>query len=46
MKNKGQVQTLKKVFRYLGRYRIFVLFSLLLAAIVVGLTLYVPMLTG
>ena len=46
MKNKGHIQTLKKVFHYLGRYRIFVLISLLLAAVVVGLTLYVPMLTG
>lgn len=46
MNNKGQIQTLKKVFHYLGRYRIFVLISLFLAAIVVGLTLYVPMLTG
>lgn len=46
MKNKSQIQTLKKVFRYLGKYRIFVIFSIILAAIVVGLTLYVPMLTG
>ena len=46
MKHKGQIQTLKKVFHYLGRYRIFVLISLLLAAATVGLTLYVPMLTG
>lgn len=46
MKNKSQIQTLKKVFRYLGKYRIFVMISIILAAIVVGLILYVPMLTG
>lgn len=42
----NQRDTLKKVFRYLGRYRIFVVFSLLLAAVSVALTLYVPKLTG
>ena len=41
-----QAQILKKVFRYLGKYRIFVLFSILLAAVTVALTLYVPKLTG
>ena len=46
MKNKSQIQTLKKVFRYLGKYRFFVMLSVILSAIVVGLTLYVPMLTG
>ena len=46
MKNKSQIQILKKVFRYLGKYRFFVMLSIILAAIVVGLTLYVPMLTG
>ena len=46
MKNKSQIHTLKKVFRYLGRYRIFVMISMVLAAATVGLTLYVPMLTG
>ena len=34
------------MFRYLGKYRIFVVFSLLLAAVSVALTLYVPKLTG
>lgn len=42
----GQGKTLKKVFQYLGRYRIFVVFSILLAAVSVALTLYVPKLTG
>ena len=42
----GQGKTLKKVFRYLGRYRIFAVFSILLAAVSVALTLYVPKLTG
>ena len=45
-KNTGQRKTLKKVFRYLGRYRIFVVLSTMLAAISVALTLYVPKLTG
>lgn len=45
-KNTGQRKTLKKVFRYLGRYRIFVVVSTMLAAISVALTLYVPKLTG
>ena len=43
---KSQPETLKKVFRYLGRYRIYVVFSILLAAVSVALTLYVPKLTG
>ena len=45
-KDRGQAETLKKVFRYLGRYRIFVIFSILLAAVSVALTLYIPKLTG
>lgn len=44
--NKRQGQTLRKVFRRLGRYRIFVVFSVLLAAVSVALTLYIPKLTG
>ena len=43
---KKQSETLKKVFRYLGKYRIFVVFSILLAAVTVALTLYIPKLTG
>ena len=45
-KRKSQSETLKKVFRYLGKYRIFVVFSILLAAVSVALTLYIPKLTG
>lgn len=45
-KKPGQGETLKKVFRRLGRYRIFVVFSVLLAAASVALTLYIPKLTG
>lgn len=46
MENKSQIQTLKKVFHYLGKYRFIVFLSVVLSAIVVALTLYVPMLTG
>ncbi len=46
MENKSQIQTLKKVFHYLGKYRFIVFLSIVLSAIVVALTLYVPMLTG
>ena len=41
-----QTETLKKVFRRLGKYRIFVVVSILLAAVTVALTLYIPKLTG
>ena len=43
---KSQTQTIKKVFCYLGRYRIFVMISILMAMASVALTLYVPKLTG
>ena len=45
-KRTRQIETLKKVFRYLGKYRIFLVCSILLAAFTVALTLYVPKLTG
>lgn len=45
-KNEKQSETLKKVFRYLGKYRIYLVFTILLAALTVALTLYVPKLTG
>lgn len=45
-KKQGQGKTLKKVFRHLGKYRIFVVLSILLATVSVALTLYVPKLTG
>ena len=45
-KNKEQVATLKKVLKYLGKYRYFLAGSILCAAISVSLTLYIPKLTG
>ncbi|MBC5688728.1 ABC transporter ATP-binding protein [Mediterraneibacter sp. NSJ-55] len=41
-----QTEILKKVFRRLGKYRIFLVFSILLASLSVALTLYVPKLIG
>ncbi len=47
MKDKNrQSETLKKVFRYLGKYRIYLAFTIFLAAVTVALTLYIPKLTG
>lgn len=43
MRQKG---TLKKVLHYIRRYRFFLILSLVLAAVTVALTLYVPILTG
>lgn len=45
-KRAGQAETIRKVLRYLGRYRIFLVISILLAALSVALTLYIPKLTG
>lgn len=42
----GQMQTIRKVLRYIRRYWFMVALSLLLAVTVVVLTLYVPILTG
>ena len=42
----NRTKTLKKVFRYLGKYKIYFLFSVLLAGVSVALTLYVPKLIG
>ena len=42
----NQIKTIKKVLQYLGKYRIFLIFSILLAALSVALTLYIPKLTG
>ena len=41
-----QAETLKKVFYRLGRYRIILVFTILLSVITVALTLYIPKLTG
>lgn len=43
VKQKG---TLKKVLRYIRKYAFFLICSLVLAAVTVALTLYVPILTG
>ena len=45
-KKTRQAETLREVIRRLGRYRIFLVFSVLLAAVSVALTLYIPKLTG
>lgn len=42
----SQADTLKEVMHHLGKYRIFLVFSVLLAAVSVALTLYIPKLTG
>lgn len=41
-----QVEIIKKVLRYLGKYKIYLMCSILLAAVSVALTLYIPKLTG
>ena len=45
-KQKSQAATLKEVIRRLGRYRIFLVISILLATVSVALTLYIPKLSG
>ena len=45
-RSKGTLKTLGKVLKYLKHYRLLLALSLLLAVIVVGLTLYFPILTG
>lgn len=42
----SQKETWKKVLRYIGRYRILMALSILMAAVTVALTLYVPILVG
>lgn len=46
MKQKAKKGTLKKVLRYIRRYSFFVAVSVLLAAVSVAATLYIPILTG
>lgn len=46
MKEKAQKGTLKKVLRYIKKYQLFVALSLVLAAVTVAGTLYIPILTG
>ena len=45
-KSASTAATLRKVLRYLRHYRLLFALSLLLAVVVVGLTLYFPILTG
>ena len=45
-KHTNTLATMKKVLRYLKHYRLLFALSLLLAIAVVGLTLYLPILTG
>lgn len=45
-KRAGQAETIKKVLRYIRKYWMLVGLSLVLAAVIVALTLYVPILTG
>ncbi len=42
----GSLDTLKKVMKFIGRYKILLLLSLILAAVTVVLQLYVPILFG
>lgn len=45
-KRTGQLETIKKVLHYIKKYWLLVGLSLVLAAVIVALTLYVPILTG
>jgi len=42
----NQRQTLKKVFKYTGKYKFFLIVSIVLSVITVALTLYIPIITG
>ena len=46
MDRAGSARTLKRVLSYIKKYRVSVIFSIVLATITVALTLYVPVLTG
>lgn len=45
-KNEKQPETLKKVLRYIKRYRWYLVLSLVFAVVMVAATLYIPVLTG
>ena len=45
-KSRSQMKTLKKVLQYIGTYRFWMLASIVLAAVTVALTLYIPILVG
>lgn len=42
----NQKDTLFKVFKYTGKYKMFLIFSIVLSIVSVALTLYIPILTG
>ena len=44
--NKRRLDTMKKVFKRLGKYRAYLIFSVFLATLTVALTLYIPKLIG
>ena len=46
MDRAGSARTLKRVLSYIKKYRVSVIFSIVLATITVALTLYVPVVTG
>lgn len=46
MKKKMNKGTLKKILFYVGRYKIHLFFSIILAALSVAMTLYIPVLAG
>ena len=46
MDKKGQMETFRKIFRYLKHYTPILILSVVLATITVALTLYFPILTG
>ena len=46
MKKKISKSTLKKILFYVGRYKIHLFFSIILAAVSVAMTLYIPVLAG
>lgn len=45
-KKQQNKSTLKKVFSYIGKYKYFLILSMIFAAVTVGLTLYAPILIG
>lgn len=46
MEQRNQKSTMKKIFRYIKKYWFYLLLSIVLAAVSVVLTLYLPILTG
>ena len=42
----NQKDTLLKVFKYTGKYKMFLILSIILSIVSVALTLYIPILTG